>query len=90
VLLIGAMRYLYVAASWAWPMLRSALPRSRFRRGVAGLQGGVLAAALAPVVPVDVAMVAVLVALVLLVASFGSQIVAIRRAGPRRAGGVDP
>ena len=79
VLLIGAMRYLYVAASWAWPMLRSALPRSRFRRSVAGLQGGVLAAALAPVVPVDVAMVAVLVALVLLVASFGSQIVAIRR-----------
>jgi phosphatidylglycerophosphate synthase len=79
VLLIGAMRYLYVAASWAWPMLRSPLPRSRFRRGVAGLQGGVLAAALAPVVPVGVAMVAVLVALVLLVASFGSQIVAIRR-----------
>jgi phosphatidylglycerophosphate synthase len=87
VLLIGAMRYVYVAASWAWPVLRSPLPRSRFRRAVAGIQGAVLAAALAPVVPVGVAMVAVMVALVLLVASFGGQILAIRRGTrPRREG----
>jgi hypothetical protein len=55
------------------------LPRSQFRRVVAGLQGGVLAGALAPVVPVDVARAAVLLALVLLVVSFGTQIMAIRR-----------
>jgi phosphatidylglycerophosphate synthase len=79
VLLIGAMRYVYVAASWAWPILRSPLPRSRFRRAVAGIQGAVLAAALAPVVPVGVARVAALVALALLVVSFGSQTAAILR-----------
>jgi phosphatidylglycerophosphate synthase len=87
VLLIGAMRYLYVAASWAWPMLRSPLPRSRFRRFVAGVQGAVLAAALAPAAPVGVARVAVLVGLVLLVASFGSQIVVIRRGTTPRSEG---
>jgi hypothetical protein len=89
VLLIGAMRYLYVAASWARPILRSPLPRSRFRRAVAGIQGAVLAAALAPVVPVGAARVAALVALMLLVASFASQIVVIL-AGPRRPGRADP
>jgi phosphatidylglycerophosphate synthase len=82
VLLIGAMRYLYVAASWAWPILRSSLPRSRFRRAVAGIQGAALATALAPVVPVGVARIVVLLALVLLLASFGSQIMAIRRLTP--------
>jgi phosphatidylglycerophosphate synthase len=87
VLLVGAMRYLYVAASWTWPVLRSPLPRSRFRRAVAGIQGVVLAAALAPVVPVGAAGVAVLVALVLLNASFGSQVVAIlRRSATSRTG----
>jgi phosphatidylglycerophosphate synthase len=79
VLLIGAMRYLFVAASWKWPVLRTPLPRSWFRRLVAGLQGAVLTAALAPAVPVDAARIAVLLALALLVASFGTQIVAIRR-----------
>jgi phosphatidylglycerophosphate synthase len=78
-LLIGAMRYVFVVASRVWPILRTPLPRSQFRRVVAGLQGGVLAGALAPVVPVDVARAAVLLALVLLVVSFGTQIMAIRR-----------
>jgi phosphatidylglycerophosphate synthase len=80
VLLIGAMRYLFVAASWKWPVLSTPLPRSWFRRLVAGLQGAVLTAALAPVVPIDTARIAVLLALALLVASFGTQIVAIRGA----------
>jgi phosphatidylglycerophosphate synthase len=78
VVLIGAMRYLYVAASWARPVLATPLPRSRFRVAVAGAQGGVLAGALAPFVPTVVATVAVAVALCLLAASFGSQIVAVR------------
>jgi phosphatidylglycerophosphate synthase len=79
VLLIGAMRYVYVALSWRWPVLNTSLPRSHFRRAVAGIQAGVLAAALAPVVPVDVATIALLVALVLLLTSFSGQIVAIQR-----------
>ena len=75
VLLIGALRYLFVAASWLRPSLRRPLPRSPFRRVVAGLQGAVLAFAIAPVVPVDVARAALLLALGLLVASFAHQVV---------------
>jgi phosphatidylglycerophosphate synthase len=75
VLLIGALRYVFVAASWLRPSLRRSLPRSPFRRVVAGLQGAVLTFALAPVVPVGVASVVLLLALGLLVASFAHQIV---------------
>jgi phosphatidylglycerophosphate synthase len=73
VLLIGAMRYLYVVATWVRPGLSAPVPRSRFRVVVAGLQGAVLAAALAPFVPTALAAVAVAVALGLLVVSFASQ-----------------
>ncbi len=74
VLLIGALRYLFVVASWLRPALRTHLPRSQFRRVVAGLQGAALAFAIAPVVPISLARAAVLVALGLLLASFGSQV----------------
>ena len=77
VLLIGAMRYLYVVASWARPGLSAPLPRSRFRVVVAGTQGGVLSGALAPFVPTALATVAVAVALGLLLISFGSQVLAV-------------
>jgi phosphatidylglycerophosphate synthase len=83
VLLIGAMRYLYVAASWVRPRLEAPLPRSRFRVVVAGAQGGVLAGALAPFVPTALATIAVAVALCLLLTSFGSQVVAVERAAAR-------
>lgn len=79
VLLIGALRYLFVAASWLRPSLRMLLPRSRFRRAVAGLQGVVLAVAIAPVMPVGVARVALLLALGLLLGSFGSQVFLLER-----------
>jgi phosphatidylglycerophosphate synthase len=83
VLLIGAMRYLYVVASWVRPRLETPLPRSRFRVVVAGTQGGVLAGALAPFVPTVLATVAVAVALGLLLTSFGSQVLAVERAAAR-------
>ena len=79
VVLIGAMRYLLVAASWVRPELRTPLPPSTFRRGVAGLQGVVLAAAIAPFVPRWVATAAALVALGLLIASFTSEVVTMER-----------
>jgi phosphatidylglycerophosphate synthase len=79
VVLIGAMRYLLVAASRVRPQLRTPLPRSTFRRGVAGLQGVFLAAAIAPFVPRWVATAAALVALGLLIASFASEIVTMER-----------
>jgi phosphatidylglycerophosphate synthase len=81
VLLIGAMRYLYVVASWVRPGLSAPLPRSRFRVFVAGLQGGVLAGALAPFVPTRLATPAVAVALGLLVVSFAWQARELERRG---------
>ena len=81
VLLIGAMRYLYVVATWIRPRLAAPLPRSRFRVFVAATQGAVLAGALAPFVPAPLATVAVAAALALLLASFGSQIVAVMSTG---------
>src|SRR3954454_22589905 len=80
-LLVGAMRYLYVAAGWIRPGLDAPLPRNRFRVAVAAVQAAALATALAPFVPIGVATGAVAVALALLVASFGSQVVEIERGG---------
>jgi phosphatidylglycerophosphate synthase len=77
VVLVGAMRYLFVLGSWLRPSWRLPLPSSGFRRFVAGLQGAVLAVALAPVVPVGLAAAGVVVALALLLVSFGGAIVTL-------------
>jgi phosphatidylglycerophosphate synthase len=78
-LLIGAMRYVFVVASWSLPVLRTPIPRSPFRRAVAGYQGAALVAVLAPGVPLGAATAAAGLALGLLVTSFGHQVLAIRR-----------
>jgi len=82
VVLIGALRYLFVACSWVRPAWRLPLPSSDFRRFVAGLQGAMLAVAMAPAVPVGVAAAGVAVALALLVVSFGSSIVILETRNP--------
>lgn len=74
VLLIGAMRYVFVAAAWALPWLNGALPPSMARKTVAALQGIVLLVAAAGIVPPAAGLAAVLGALVLLVWSFGRDI----------------
>lgn len=74
VLLIGAMRYVFVAAARALPWLNGALPPSMARKTVAALQGIVLLVVAAGIVPVVAALVAVLGALALLVWSFGRDI----------------
>jgi phosphatidylglycerophosphate synthase len=79
VLLIGALRYLFVAASWLRPQLTTPLPRSRFRVAVAAAQGAALVVVLAPVVPVAVGTAGAAVALALLFVSFASQIAVIER-----------
>lgn len=85
VLLIGAMRYLYVIAAWARPELRGTLPRSTFRVAAAALQGVALAVAIAPVVPVTLAHAVLLLALGMLVASFVSEIFTKERLCSSRA-----
>jgi phosphatidylglycerophosphate synthase len=79
-LAIGAMRYLFVAASWVRPALRQPLKFSSFRRVTAGAQGAVLAFAATPIVPVPVAGLTTLLALAMLAFSFGKDVVSLERA----------
>ena len=70
VLLIGLMRYAFVAASWIRPALRAPLPPSERRRIVCVLQGVALLVALGPVVPSTLAVAVTALALAALTYSF--------------------
>lgn len=83
VLLIGTMRYGFVAAARVLPWLNAALPPSMARKTVAALQGVVLLVAGAGILPYGVTMAAVLLALASLVWSFGRDIVWLWRHGAR-------
>lgn len=76
-LLIGMMRYLFVAASWVRPALKGTLPFSRFRKVVAAVQGIVLIGVVLPFIPVPLAAAAAAAALILLAISFGRDIHAL-------------
>lgn len=80
VLLIGLMRYLYVAAMQVRPALRRPLAFSQSRRLIGGGQGVALGIAMLPVVPVPVAQAVVGLALALLLLSFGRDVVHLERA----------
>lgn len=79
VLVIGLMRYAFVAAARRRPRLAGPLEFSQFRRVVAAIQGVALVTALVPAVPVPAARVVVGVALVLLVVSFGRDVRTLER-----------
>jgi phosphatidylglycerophosphate synthase len=83
VLLIGTMRYAFVAASWALPWLNAPLFPSMARKTVAALQGIVLLVAAAGVLPYEVMAGALLLALAVLVWSFGRDIGWLWRSGAR-------
>ena len=70
VMLIGALRYLFVAAGWVWPMLRATLPASRRRKTICVVQGVVLLVCLGPIIPATLAAASAACALGLLVYSF--------------------
>lgn len=70
VVLIGGLRYLFVAAGWIWPILQAALPASRRRKALCVVQGVVLLVCLGPITPAIVASVGAMGALSLLVYSF--------------------
>ena len=74
VLLIGAARYLFVAATWRWPWLDRPAPPRYWAKVVAAIQGIVLTVTMAGLLPTPVLAVAVLAALGLLVESFGRQV----------------
>lgn len=70
VLLIGLMRYLFVAAGWVWPALGAELPPSLRRKVVCVVQGVVLLVALGPIIPGPVAVAVTAAGLVALSYSF--------------------
>jgi phosphatidylglycerophosphate synthase len=86
VLLIGAMRYAFVAASWVLPWMRRTLPPRYWRKVVAATQGVVLVVALADVLPRPLSAAAVAASLALLVESFGYDVAWLWRHRPIRAG----
>jgi len=75
VLLIGAMRYAFVAASWLLPALRAELPESRRRKVVCVVQGAALLVSLGPIIAPPLAVFAAALALITLVYSFGVDVV---------------
>ncbi len=80
ILLSGLLRYLFVFASALWPALRGDLPASWRRKIISGIQGGVLAALLAPIIIPPLSTAAAGIALILLVYSFGVDVVWLARA----------
>lgn len=74
VLLIGAMRYAFVAAGWLWPPLAAPLPPSFRRKAACVGQGLLLGAALVPPVDPPASAVAALVALLMLAWSFAADV----------------
>ena len=78
VLAIGAMRYAFVVATWALAWMRGSLPPRFWRKVVAATQGVVLVVVAAGVLPEPLEVAAVIVALVLLVESFGRDVAWLR------------
>ena len=74
VLLIGGMRYVFVAAARVWPWLTAPLPPSTARKTVAALQGVLLLVAGAALLPHVVNVGVVALALGLLLWSFGRDV----------------
>ena len=90
VLLLGAPRYLFVAAGWIWSSLTAELPPSFRRKTVCVVQGVALIVCLLPVMPVEHVPSAAAGALALLTWSFGVDVIwlivhAPGRVRPRRA-----
>ncbi|MFC7260409.1 CDP-alcohol phosphatidyltransferase family protein [Streptomyces lutosisoli] len=91
VLLIGTMRYAFVAAARVLPWLNGTLPPSMARKTVAALQGIVLLVAGAGILPREATAGVVLLALASLVWSFGRDIGWLWRQGGRGVvGGGEP
>lgn len=74
VILIGGMRYAFVAAGWLFPWLTRPLPPSLRRKTACVVQGVVLAVIVAPVIPGWLASAAAMFALLSLAASFAADI----------------
>jgi len=82
VLAIGLMRYAYVAAMWPLPWMRGTLPPRYWRKVVAATQGVVLVVAASGVLPRWLTLAGLLGAVVLLVESFGRDVLWLKGGAP--------
>jgi phosphatidylglycerophosphate synthase len=73
-ILIGAARYLLLAAGWQWPWLAAETPPRYWAKVVAAVQGVVLVVVASGLLPRGAARLLLLAALVLLAESFGHQV----------------
>jgi phosphatidylglycerophosphate synthase len=80
ILIGGVLRYLFMLASSAWPVLAVELPPSWRRKTIAVIQGGVVAALVSPIIVPPLSVVAAGVALALLLYSFTVDIAWLLRA----------
>ena len=90
VLAIGAARYAFLAAGWAFAWMRAELPRRDWRKTVAATQGIALTIAAAEILPPELTRVILAVALCLLAESFGRDVLWLwrhRRSFEARAAG---
>jgi phosphatidylglycerophosphate synthase len=71
VLTIGLLRYAFIVAGWLLPWMRRTLPPRYWRKVVTAVAGIALVAAASTLVPAWASLAAVLVALALLLESFG-------------------
>lgn len=74
VLAIGAARYVFWAAGWAWPWMRDRLPFRYWRKVVTAVQGIVLCVTAADVLPPGPRDAVLALALTLLAESFGRDV----------------
>jgi phosphatidylglycerophosphate synthase len=81
---MGAYRYVFVAASWAWPWLNAPLLPRFSRKVVAAVQGVALVVATASLLPEAVAFVVLAAALATLTWSFGLDVQWLWHAESRR------
>ena len=81
VLVIGGMRYAFVAAGWVFDWMRAQLPPRFWRKVVAATQGIALVIGAADVLPAALTLLALLIALALLLESFGRDVLWLWRNG---------
>jgi phosphatidylglycerophosphate synthase len=80
VLLIGGIRYLFVAAAHLWPALDGELPPSLRRKTICVIQGIALVICLAPITPANLTAPIAAAALALLIYSFAVDVRTLLRA----------
>jgi phosphatidylglycerophosphate synthase len=89
VVLIGAMRYAFVAAARVWPWLNAPLPPSTARKTVAALQGVFLLVAASGYLPYTPTFAVAALALALLTWSFGRDVIWLHRTSRVQDGEVE-